>query len=74
MAVAFLGVGCSFLAVLLYFLALERTESQKVGVYLYTIPPMAAAMSAVVLSERITANLVLGTILVIGGVALTERG
>jgi len=74
MAVAFLGVGCSFLAVLLYFMALERTESQKVGVYLYTIPPMTAAMSAVVLSERITVNLVVGTILVIGGVALTERG
>jgi drug/metabolite transporter (DMT)-like permease len=33
-AVVFLGAGCNFLAVLLYFTALQRTESQKVGVYL----------------------------------------
>jgi len=39
MAIAFLGVTCSFLADLLYFLALGKTASQKVGVYLYTIPP-----------------------------------
>jgi drug/metabolite transporter (DMT)-like permease len=74
LAVIFLGAGCTFGAVLLYFVALERTESQKVGVYLYTIPPMTAVMAALVLGERITLNLVIGTLLVIGGVALTERG
>ena len=73
-AVVFLGAACNFLAVLLYFTALERTESQKVGVYLYTIPPMTAAVAAVVLGEPITVNLVVGTVLVIGGVALTESG
>ncbi len=73
-AVAFLGAGCNFLAVLLYFSALERTESQKVGVYLYTIPPLTAAVAAVVLHEAITVNLLVGTVLVIAGVALTERG
>ncbi len=73
-AIAFLGAGCNFLAVLLYFVALQRTESQKVGVYLYAIPPMTAAVAALVLGETITINLVIGTILVIAGVALTERG
>lgn len=73
-AVAFLGAGCNFLAVLLYFTALQRTESQKVGVYLYTIPPLTAVVAAVVLKEAITVNLVVGTVLVIAGVALTERG
>jgi len=74
LAIGFLGVGCSFLAVLLYFVALRRTESQKVGVYLYTIPLMTAVVAVLYLGETLSANLVLGAILVIAGVALTERG
>ena len=74
LALSFLGVGCNFVAVLLYFMALEQTESQKVGVYLYTIPPMTAVAATLVLGEAITANMVVGSILVIAGVALTERG
>ncbi len=73
-AVIYLGAACNFLAVLLYFTALQRTESQKVGVYLYSIPPMTAVAAALVLSEPITLGLVIGTALVIAGVALTERG
>lgn len=74
LAIAYLGACCNFLAVLLYFTALGHTESQKVGVYLYAIPPMTAVAAALVLSEPITLGLVVGTILVIAGVALTERG
>jgi drug/metabolite transporter (DMT)-like permease len=74
LAVAYLGIGCNFVAVLLYFSALQRTESQKVGVYLYTIPPMTAVVAALILGETITVDLVIGSILVIAGVALTERG
>jgi drug/metabolite transporter (DMT)-like permease len=73
-AIAFLGVACSFFATLLYFVALGLSESQKVGVYLYTIPPMTAVVASFYLGEVITMNLVVGAILVIGGVALTERG
>ena len=73
-AVGYLGAGCNFLAVLLYFTALQKTESQKVGVYLYSIPPMTAVAAAVVLGEPTTLGLVVGTALVIAGVALTERG
>jgi drug/metabolite transporter (DMT)-like permease len=73
-AMAYLGIGCNFLAVLLYFTALQHTESQKVGVYLYSIPPMTAVAASLVLSEPITLGLVIGTALVIAGVALTERG
>ncbi len=72
-AIAFLGVGCSFLATLLYFVALGLSESQKVGVYLYLIPPLTAAFAAFFLGETITMNLVLGAVLVFAGVALTER-
>ena len=73
-AIGFLGAGCTFLATLLYFMALERTESQKVGVYLYTIPPMTAVFAALMLGEHITMNLVVGSLLVMAGVILTERG
>ncbi len=73
-AIAFLGIGCSFLATLLYFVALKLTESQKVGVYLYAIPPVTAVVAAFYLGEVITLNLIVGAVLVIAGVALTERG
>jgi drug/metabolite transporter (DMT)-like permease len=74
LAILFLGIGCNFVATLLYFIALGRTESQKVGVYLYTIPPMTAVFAAFALGEVITVDLVVGSALVIAGVALTERG
>ncbi len=73
-AIAFLGVGCSFLATLLYFVALRRSEAQKVGVYLYTIPPMTAVVAATTLGEPLTPRFLLGSALVLAGVALTEHG
>ncbi|MFA6002758.1 MAG: DMT family transporter [Elusimicrobiota bacterium] len=73
-AIAFLGVTCSFLATLLYFLALERTESQKVGVYLYTIPLMTYLAAWLYLGEAVGWNLFWGSLLVLSGVSLTERG
>ncbi len=71
-AVGFLGVGCSFLAVLLYFTGLARAESQQVGVYLYTIPPMTAVVAALYLGERLGVDFVAGSLLVFAGVWLTE--
>lgn len=74
LAIAFLGVGCSFFATLLYFMALQHSESQKVGVYLYTIPPMTAVCAALYLGESIGLNLIAGSVLIFGGVYLTELG
>jgi drug/metabolite transporter (DMT)-like permease len=74
LSVIFLGVTCSFLATLLYFHALEKTESQKVGVYLYTIPPITAVIAALYLGEFIGLNLVIGAVVVLIGVYLTEKG
>ena len=69
-----LDITCSFLATLLYFFALEKTESQKVGIYLYTIPPMTAVIAALYLKETIGLNLLIGTLAVLFGVYLTEKG
>jgi len=73
-AIAFLGVLCSFLATLLYFFALERSESQKVGVYLYTLPPQTALFSALFLGERLAWHFFAGSVLILAGVAITDRG
>jgi drug/metabolite transporter (DMT)-like permease len=74
LAIGFLGVGCSFLATLLYFVALQETESQKVGLYMYTIPPMTAVVAMIFLGERLDLLFVAGAALIFAGVALTERG
>ncbi len=73
-AIAFLGITCSFLATLLYVFALEKTEAQKVGVYLYTIPPLTYCIAALYLKETININLLLGSLVVFVGVYLTEKG
>ncbi len=73
-AIAFLGVTCSFLATLLYFYALEKTEAQKVGVYLYTIPPMTYIIAWIFLKEAVGLNLFFGSLIVFAGVYFTEKG
>ena len=74
LAIAFLGVTCSFLATLLYVYALSLSESQKVGVYLYTIPPMTQVIAFLVLKESIGISLMAGSFIVIAGLYLTEKG
>ncbi|MCP4152891.1 MAG: DMT family transporter [bacterium] len=74
LAVLFLGVTCSFLATVLYFFALEKMESQKVGVYLYTVPPMTYIIAFFYLGEAIGLNLLVGSVIVMAGVYLTEKG
>jgi len=54
--------------------ALERSESQKVGVYLYLIPPMTAVFAIMLIGEQVGINLLVGSVLVVLGVAMTERG
>ncbi len=74
LSILFLGVTCSFLATLLYVYALSLSESQKVGVYLYTIPLMTQVIAFFVLNEAIGISLLAGSVIVISGVYLTEKG
>jgi drug/metabolite transporter (DMT)-like permease len=73
LAIAFLGITCSFLATLFYMQALEKTESQKVGVFLYTIPVITYITAALFFEETSGILLLLGSILVFSGVYITER-
>lgn len=74
LSVLFLGITCSFLATLLYVYALSLSESQKVGVYLYTIPPMTQVIAFLVLNEAVGISLLAGSAIVISGLYLTEKG
>ena len=74
LSILFLGITCSFLATLLYVFALSISESQKVGVYLYTVPPMTQVIAFLVLNEAVGLSLIAGSAIVIAGVYLTEKG
>ena len=52
----------------------NRAESQKVGVYLYTIPPMTAALAYLFRNESLGVEFVVGSLFVLCGVWLTESG
>lgn len=71
-SIAFLGIGCSFLATLLYFRALERSSAQEVGVWLYAIAPLTFLAAGLLLHEPIGWNLLLGSALVLIGVRMTD--
>ena len=41
--------------------------------YLYCVPPLAVAIGALALGEKVTGWLILGGALVVGGVAVAQR-
>ncbi len=71
-AIAFLGIGCTFLAVLSFFTGLRQTDSQTAGVYLYAVPPITAVVAWVGLGEHLDRGFFAGAVLILCGVRLTE--
>ena len=55
-------------------IALRGLEPSRAMSYLYCVPPLAVAIGAVFLDEPVTLWLLLGGALVIGGVAVAQRG
>ena len=72
-AITFLGIGCTFLAVLCFFSALGQTDSQTAGVYLYAVPPITALVAWIRLDEQLGWSFFVGAVLILFGVRLTER-
>jgi drug/metabolite transporter (DMT)-like permease len=73
-ALVALGLGATFGGYVTWSIALRGLEPSRAMSYLYCVPPLAVAIGAVALGERITGWLVLGGALVIGGVAIAQRG
>ncbi len=73
-SILYLGILSSAVAYVLWSKALTRLETAKVGVFLYGIPVLTMILSYFFLDEAFTQTGILGLILVISGVYLTETG
>jgi drug/metabolite transporter (DMT)-like permease len=69
----YLGVLATFLGYILWNVGLRGLGPTRSVSYTYAISPLAVLIGAVALNESVTAWLVLGGALVIGGIALAQR-
>ena len=72
MAVVWLGLLGSGLAFLGFFLLLGRWGATRMSLVAYLLPVFGIDLGAAVLSEPVDARLLIGTALVIGGIALVN--
>lgn len=72
-AVAFAGIGSTLVGQLLWNYSLSVLDASEVSVYLYLVPVAAVISAILLLGEVITVYFVLGGVMVITGVALTNR-
>lgn len=73
-SLAYIAIGTSVICYSIWFWALGRLEATKVSVFNNLQPIFTAIMSYILLDETIGPRLIVGGILVIVGVVLTERG
>jgi drug/metabolite transporter (DMT)-like permease len=74
LAVVWLGLFGSGMAYLLFFRLLGRWGATRTSLVAYLLPVFGIALGAAVLAEPIHAGLLLGTALVVGGIALVNSG
>jgi len=72
-AVFFLAWGCSALAYVLWYGALQKRKVSHVGIFQYIQPVVATLLGIVILHETVTWATVIGGIIVLGGVTLVTR-
>ena len=72
LAVVWLGLLGSGLAYLFYFRILQHWGATRTSMVAYLLPVVGIGLGAVVLHETVTINTVVGTLLVIGGIALVN--
>lgn len=70
-AVLYLAVFGSAIAFYLYFWLLAHMEATRLALTNYLSPVVAVLLGAMLFDERITARILLGGLLVVGGVAIT---
>ena len=70
----YLGVLATFLGYILWNAGLRGLGPTRAVTYTYAIPLLAVAIGAVVLDESVTPWLLVGAALVVGGIALAQRG
>lgn len=70
--IIFLGVGASALCFVTWNYAVKLLGAVKTSVYIYIVPVITVIASAVILNEKITFEIVCGTILALIGLFLSE--
>ena len=69
----FLGIGCTVVAYIVWYAALQTLEASTVAAYVYLVPLFSLVWAAALLGERPTVAGVLGGAMVLAGVLLSER-
>ncbi len=69
----FLGLGASALCFVTWGIAIKSLGAIKTSVYIYIVPVITIATSAIVLKEPVTPMTVLGTAMTLAGLFLSER-
>jgi drug/metabolite transporter (DMT)-like permease len=72
-ALLYLAIFGSALTFTLYYWLLSHIPATRVSLIAYVVPLVAVGVGAGVMDEPLTVRTLVGTILVIGGVALTVR-
>lgn len=70
----FLGFGASALCFVTWNLAVKRLGAVRTAVYLYLSPVVTILASVLVLKEKLTLYSALGTVMVLMGLVLSDRG
>ena len=70
----FLGIGASAMCFATWNFAVKRLGAVKTSVYIYMVPVVSVVSAAIVLREHITALAICGTMLTLGGLAMSEFG
>ena len=73
LSLAALGIVCTALAFVLFFLLIREAGAVRSTVVAYINPLVAVVLGAVVLSERLTVLVVVATVLIIGGSVAASR-
>jgi drug/metabolite transporter (DMT)-like permease len=71
--IAFLALGSTVYAYLVWNLALSRIEASNTAAWVYPVPLVALFWGWLLLAERLTVWVLVGGAMVLGGVILTER-
>ncbi|MHB8991506.1 MAG: DMT family transporter, partial [Chloroflexota bacterium] len=73
MVILYLAVVCSVLAYFFYNYALSQIEATKASVWIYLEPVVAVILGAAMLGEAVAAQTILGGLIILASLALTQR-
>lgn len=71
--IIFLGIGASALCFVSWNLAVKVLGAVKTSIYIYMVPVITVVTSTLILHEQITALSIIGTLLTLAGLFLSER-